>query len=437
MTTKEGRLDSAEAAALIRSRDVLLCGFVSGQPIALLEAIGARADLEDVVLYCGILGRPYELLRNPGMRVVSGFFGPVERMARSAGARVSFLPADFHGLERISLRIKPRVVLAVTTPPDADGWLSFGAHAGASYRAFLEAARDPERLAIAELNSRMPRVEGIGDLGGNRVHLSAVDAWVEHDADLVALPEEEPSADDLAIAAAVCERIEPGATLQFGIGAVPDEIARRLAEGAGGGFGIHTEMIGDGVMRLHEAGKVVNRKPIYEGFTVATFALGSEPLYRWLDGNPLVRMLPVSAVNDPSILRRLPGLVSINGALSIDLDGQVAADSVAGRQYSGVGGHESFVIGASEAPGGRSFLCLKSTARVGGQRVSTIVPTFPPGTCVTTARHHVQHVVTEQGVADLSMLGDTERPAALIRLAHPDFRGDLEKAWREGQRGAR
>jgi acyl-CoA hydrolase len=129
--------------------------------------------------------------------------------------------------------------------------------------------------------------------------------------------------------------------------------------------------------------------------------------------------------------------VSINGALSIDLDGQVAADSVAGRQYSGVGGHEAFVIGASEAPDGRSFLCLKSTARVGGQRVSTIVPAFAPGTRVTTARHHVQHVVTEQGVADLSMLGDTERPAALIRLAHTDFRGDLEKAWGEGQRGSR
>jgi acyl-CoA hydrolase len=189
-------------------------------------------------------------------------------------------------------------------------------------------------------------------------------------------------------------------------------------------------------MRLRESGKVVNRKPIYEGFTVATFALGSERLYRWLDGNPLVRMLPVSAVNDPSILRRIPGLVSINGALSIDLDGQVAADSVAGRQYSGVGGHESFVIGASEAPGGRSFLCLKSTARVGGRRVSTIVAAFAPGTRVTTARHHVQHVVTEQGMVDLSVLGDTARPAALLRLAHPDFRDDLEKTWREGQRRA-
>jgi acyl-CoA hydrolase len=183
--------------------------------------------------------------------------------------------------------------------------------------------------------------------------------------------------------------------LQFGIGAVPDEIARLLAAGTKGGFGIHTEMISDGVMKLHEAGKVVNRKPVYVGVSVATFALGSEPLYRWLDGNELVRMLPVSAVNDPAIISALPRFASVNGALAIDLDGQVAADSIAGHQYSGVGGHETFVVGASQAAAGQSFVCLKSTAKVGGQIVSTITPAFSPGTHVTTARHHVQHVVTE------------------------------------------
>jgi len=139
-------------------------------------------------------------------------------------------------------------------------------------------------------------------------------------------------------------------------------------------------MISDGVMRLHEAGKVTNRKPLYDGFTVATFALGSQRLYRWLDGNPSVRMLPVTDVNGPSVLCRLPRLTSVNGALSIDLAGQVAADAIGGRQYSGAGGHESFVSGAVAAPEGRSFLCLKSTAKVGGTRVSTIVPAFAGGT---------------------------------------------------------
>jgi acyl-CoA hydrolase len=216
--------------------------------------------------------------------------------------------------------------------------------------------------------------------------------------------------------------------LQFGIGAIPNEIANRLAEGARGGFGIHTEMVSDGVMRLHEAGKVANRKPVHPGLSIATFALGTGALYRWLDGNASVRMLPVSAVNDPGLLRTIPGLASINGALSIDLSGQVAADHVGGRQYSGVGGHEAFVIGASEAPGGRSFLCLESTATVDGRRISTIVPALSDGARVTTARHHVQWVVTEHGAADLSTLADEARARALISLADPEFREELEAA---------
>jgi len=419
------KLDLEEAAKLVHPRDSLVCGFVAGQPAGFLEALGARTDLVDVVLNTGLLARPYALLSNPGVRVVSGFFGPIERMARAAGARISYLPADFDGLERLALRLRPRVALAVTSPPDRDGWLSFGIQAGASFRPFLEAARDPERLAIAEVNARMPRVDGFPEHGRNRIHISDVDAWVENEAELTALPAAPSSEEDLAIARRVCDHIESGAILQFGIGAIPDEIGRILAAGTLGDFGIHTEMISDGVMRLHEAGKVTNRKPLYDGFTVATFALGSKKLYDWLGDNPGVRMLPVGEVNGASVLCRLPGLTSINGALSIDLAGQVAADCVGARQYSGTGGHESFVSGARAAPGGRSFLCLKSTAKVAGTRVSTLVPAFSEGTRVTTPRHHVQYVVTEHGAVDLSVLGDDERPAALIELAHPDFRDSL------------
>src|SRR5438874_9783893 len=200
MKPKSQKLDLEAAARLVRPRDSLLCGFVAGQPVGFLEALGARTDLEDVVLYTGLLTQPCALLQNPGVRVVSGFFGPIERMARAAGARVSYLPADFGGLERRALRMKPRVALAVTSPPDRDGWLSFGVQAGASYRPFLDAARDPERVAIAEVNPRMPRIDGIAELGGNRVHISEVDAWVEYENELVTLPQEEPSTEDLAIA---------------------------------------------------------------------------------------------------------------------------------------------------------------------------------------------------------------------------------------------
>jgi acyl-CoA hydrolase len=426
--TKGRRLSLADAAALIRPRDTLVCGFVAGQPVGFLEALGARRDLVDVVLYTGLLLQPYTLLQNPGVRVVSGFFGPIERMARAAGARVSYLPRDFNGLERLASDVVPRVVLAVTTPPDADGYLSFGVHAGATYRPFLAAARDPERLTIAEINRHMPRTAGIPELGGNRVHVSEVDVLVEHDAELVAASAPPPSAVDLAIAREVAQRIPPGAILQFGIGAIPNAIAGMLAGEPAGGFGIHTEMISDGVMQLHQAGKVANRKPLYDGVTVATFALGSRALYDWLDGNPTVRILPVTAVNGPGVLAGLPKLTSVNGALAIDLAGQVAADTIAGRQYSGTGGHESFVTGAGDAPEGRSFLCLRSTATVGGKPISTIVDALAPGTCVTTPRHHVQWVVTEHGAVDLSVLDDEERPRALVELADPQFRDALRHA---------
>jgi acyl-CoA hydrolase len=268
------RLAIGEAVALIQPRDTVLCGFAAGQPVGLLEALGARRDLEEIVLFTGLLIRPYALLQHPGVRVVSGFFGPIDRAARAAGASIEYLPADFHGLERLALRMRPRVVLAVTTPPDAEGWLSFGVTAGASYRAFVEAARDPARLALAEVNPRVPRIGGIAELGGNRVHVSEIDGWVEHEEDLVALPVPEASPEEIAIAAHVTALIEDGSTLQFGIGAIPDEIARRLATGPLGDFGIHTEMIADGVMHLHQAGKVTNQKGLYDGITVGTFALG-------------------------------------------------------------------------------------------------------------------------------------------------------------------
>jgi acyl-CoA hydrolase len=425
---KGRRLELEEAARLVRPRDTVLCGFAAGQPVGLLDALGARDDLEEVHVYTGLLIRPFGLLWNPGVRLTSGFFGPIERAARAAGLALEYLPADFHGLERLALGMKPRVVLACTSPPDAEGWLTFGVTAGASFRPFLEAAGDPERLALAEVNPRMPRVGGIAELGGNRVHVSEVDGWVECTTDLVVLPAPEPTPEELVIARHVTALVEDGATLQFGIGAIPDEIARLLAEGEQGDFGIHTEMISDGVMHLHRHGKVANLKGLYDGVTVGTFALGSQPLYDWMADNPLVRMLPVSAVNDPALHRRLRRFVSVNAALAVDLTGQVVADHIGGRQYSGVGGHEAFVMGAGEAPGGKSILCLKSTAVVGGQRVSTIVAGLPPGSTVTTPRHHVQWVVTEHGAADLSMLGDRGRAEAMIHLAHPDFRAELRAA---------
>jgi len=419
----------ADAAALVRPRDTVASGFVTGQATGILTALGERTDLEDVTVHVGILARPYGFLQAPGVRVLSGFFGPIERLARQMGGRVEYVAADFHGLEQLLLAARPRVVLAPTSMPDADGWMSFGLYAGASVRAFREAARDPARIAVAEANPRMPRCLGLPEHGDHRIHVGEVDAWVEHDEAPTTLPTAPPSPAEVAIARQVLALIPAGATLQFGIGAIPDEVARLLADGPHGDFGIHTEMFSDGLMALQRAGRVSNaRKGLWDGVGVATFALGSTELYAWLDGNPAVRFLPVSATNDVAAIRRLSRFVSVNGALAVDLHGQVAADHVGARQYSGVGGHETFVMGAREAPGGASILCVQSTATVHGTRVSTIVPHLGDGALATTPRHQVQWVVTEHGARNLFGLGDRERAAALIALAHPDFRDALRAA---------
>ena len=428
MAKKGEELTARQAVELVQPRDTIAFGFAIGQPTGILEALAERGELEHLVVYTGLLSRPYGWLNDPAVHVRSAFYGPIERASERLRGDLQFLAVGFRGLERMALRLRPRVVLARTTPPDSQGWLNFGIHSGATYRAFREAASAPDRLAIAEVNSHMPTVDGLPDLGRNRIHVSEVDAWVRHDEELLTLPSSDPSREERAIAHNVAEHIEDGSSLQFGIGAVPNEIAKILAHGQRGGFGIHTEMINDGVMHLHNAGKIENRKSVYSGFTVATFALGSEELYRWIDSREDVRMLPVGSVNDPAVMRQLHRFVSVNAALSIDLLGQVAADHIGGRQYSGVGGHHAFITGAGEAPEGKSFLCMKSTANIGGQTISTIVPTLPVGSTVTTPRHLIQWVVTEHGSVDISALGHRERAEALIELAAPQFRSELRAA---------
>jgi acyl-CoA hydrolase len=412
----------ADAIGLIQPRDAIAAPIATGQPGAFLQALARRTDYEALTIFTGLLTDPYPVLQQPGVRLISGFFSPVERLLSANGVAVDYLPADFLGWERYALRAKPRVVASALAPMDEAGYLSFGLHAGATFNAFLEAARDPARLAIGEVRSSMPRVHGLGAFGGHRIHVSEVDCLVESDQPVFELPDVPASDEDRAIGAHVEALIEDGATLQFGIGGVPNIVASLLADGRKGDFGIHTEMVVDGVMHLHRAGKVTNRKGIYDGFSIGTFAAGSRALYDWMHDNPEVRLLPVAQVNDPAIIRQNRRMTSINGALAIDVAGQVMADSIGPRQYSGVGGHELFVMGAHACPDGRSFICLHATATVRGQVVSTIVPSLTPGTPISTPRQHVQYIVTEYGAADLALLTQRERIDALASIAHPDFR---------------
>jgi acyl-CoA hydrolase len=317
------------------------------------------------------------------------------------------------------------------TPPDRDGFCSLALHAGATVEELLRCGRDPDRLLIVEANPRLPRTLGLPPAHPHALHVREIDVLIHAERDPLALPDAAPDAVERAIAAHAAAFVRDGATLQTGIGGIADAVARTLADGDGGDYGVHSEMFTTGLMKLHRAGKITNRhKGLHDGVSICTFAMGTRELYDWLggEGRELVRFLPVDDVNDPAIIARNRSLVSINGALSVDLVGQVVADQIGGRQYSGIGGHEDFVTGAAFSPGGRSLICLPSQARGPGGAVSRIVPAFPPGACVTTPRHQVDVVITEHGAAELAGLTNDARREALIAIAHPAERAALAAA---------
>jgi acyl-CoA hydrolase len=306
--------------------------------------------------------------------------------------------------------------------------MSLSLHAGASVEALREAGRDPERLLVVEANPNLPRTLGLPPEAPHALHVDEVDVIVEAASPAPVIPEPEATDVERAIAQHARRFIADGATLQTGIGGVPSQVVSLLAAGSGGDYGIHSEMFTTGLMRLHRAGKVTNRKGFCDGVSICTFAAGSQELYDWLDGNPDVRFLPVDRVNDPSLIARNRRMISLNGALAVDLLGQVAADTIGARQYSGIGGHEDFVQGPGLVLADRSLICLPSTANAAGRRVSRIVAHFEPGTAVTTPRHQVDVIVTEFGAAELQGRTTAERARALIEIAHPEFRDELRKA---------
>jgi acyl-CoA hydrolase len=336
------------------------------------------------------------------------------------------VPGGFRQFAPILRRFSPRVMTAQAAPPDGDGRVNLSLHLGATYDELVLAGRDPDRLLVVEVNPNLPRTCSLEPTFTNTLPVDLIDVLVEADGAPYALPPSPPDDIDRAIADQARSFIVDGATLQVGIGAVPDMVASQLAAGAGGSYGIHSEMFTDGLMQLHEAGKVTNdRKTIYEGVSVTTFALGSTELYRWLDANRQVAFLPVEVVNDPTVIARNHAFVSVNGALSVDLYGQVVADCIDGKQISGVGGHEDFVAGAEMRIDDHSLICLRSTAVTDGVVRSRIVPLLPEGSVVSTPRHHTGVVITEYGAADLSGLTVRERATALAGIAHPDFRPQL------------
>jgi acyl-CoA hydrolase len=423
------RSTAAEAAALFRTRDTFGMPLGPGQPASLLHALGERDDWEHLDVFGALLLDLYPLFTKPGVRYVSGFFGPAERLLIDSGARIEFVPADFRRFVTIAEQFAPRIVATCATTPDADGWMSLALHAGATVHEIERASIDPHRVLIVEANPHLPRTFGIPPDHPHRIHIDAVDVLIDGDRPPFAL-EDEPATDvERAIARHATSLVHDGCTLQTGIGAIPSTIVSMLADGDGGDYGIHSEMFTTGLMQLQRSGKVTNaRKGIFEGFSVCTFALGTTELYEWLDGNELVRFAPVDVVNAPHLVGANRDIVSLNGAIAVDLYGQVVADRVRGRQFSGIGGHEDFVAVSGLQLEDRSLVCLPSTAGRADARTSRIVASVPTGTTVTTPRHQVDVVITEHGIAELRGRTMRERADALVAIAHPDFRDELAAA---------
>ena len=425
-------LTAEQAAALLKTADTLGIPLGPGQPPAFLRALGQREDWTDLRVYGALLAVLTELFTRPGVRYLSGFFGPLERALRGAGADIQFTPADFRRFGPLLERQAPRVMATVAAPPDADGWCSLSLHAGGTIGELRRAGADPNRVLVVEVSDSYPRTFGLGE-HRHALHVDEIDVLVASTDVPLALPggDAAPTDVDREIARHAVAYIPSGATLQTGIGSIPNQIATLLADGDGGDYGLHSEMFTDGCMKLHRAGKISNaRKGQYSRVSVTTFAFGSADLYAWLDDNPDVAFLPVEIVNSPEVIGANDDMVSINGALAIDAHGQVVADTIAGDQFSGIGGAEDFVAGAGLELSDRSLICLPSTFSKDGVLQSRIVPSFGPGAVITTPRHQVDVIVTEYGVAELEGKTVRERGEALAAIAHPQFRDEILAAAR-------
>ena len=430
-------LTAEQAAALLKTDDTLGMPLGPGQPPAFMRALGEREDWTDLRVYGALLAVGTELFSRAGVHYRSGFFGPLERALLGAGANIEFAPADFRRFGPLLEQQRPRVMTTVATPPDADGWCSLSLHAGGTVGELHHAGADPDRLLVVEVSDAYPRTYGLGE-HRHALHVGEIDIMVRSTDAPLALPgaDAAPTDVDKAIARHAVAFVSSGATLQTGIGSIPSQIATLLAEGDGGDYGLHSEMFTDGCMRLHRAGKVSNAgKGQYDGVSVTTFAFGSAELYSWLDGNDAVAFLPVEIVNAPEVIAANNDMVTINGALAVDIHGQVVADTISGGQFSGIGGAEDFVAGAGLELSDRSLICLPSTFEKDDGLQSRIVPWFGPGAVITTPRHQVDVIVTEYGVAELEGKTVQERGEALAAIAHPQFRDELVAAAERASKG--
>jgi acyl-CoA hydrolase len=395
----------------------LIVPLANGEPHGLLDAIESAApSLEGVTVHQmhALIDRPYIHGAHQGrLDHVSYFLSHVTRPAFAAGT-IDLIPCHFSEMPALLGRLRgPKLVIAAASMPDRHGYVSLGTNAD------YVAAFVGKVPFFVECNARMPRT-----FGRNQLHLSQLAGWSVTGRPLMEVPPAEPEDLDRAIGLKVAERIPNGATIQTGIGAIPNAVLSSLKDHEN--LGIHTELLSDGAIDLITSGTVNGvRKVRRPGKVVATFALGTQVLYDFINENPVIEFLPVDWVNDSRLIGADPCFVSINATTEVDLMGQCASETIGGRYWSGSGGQADFARGAMYSERGKGFIVLHSTAAHG--TISRIVSRLSPGSVVTTIKNTVDHVVTEHGVAELRDKSLRQRAKALIAIAAPQFRDQLTR----------
>lgn len=419
MTPYNKKNTPSEAVKAIKPGDRVYIQGAGATPSALVQAMVDRApELDDITIYHLHTEDKAEYLKpeyEKKFHLYSMFLAPNSRQAVYEG-RADFIPVFLSEIPILFRRKKLNldVALIQVSPPDKHGYCSLGISVEA-----CNAAIEVADHVIAQINPRMPRTHGDG-----LIHMSKIHSYCYHESELPEMPPQELSEVQLAIGRNIASLVEDRATLQLGIGAIPEAALKFLKTHKD--LGLHTEMFSDGVLPLVESGVINGKfKKKHPGLLVTGFMLGSRKLYDFADDNPLVRVMDSQYVNSPAIIQANPKVTSINSAVEIDLTGQVCADSIGTRMISGVGGQMDFLRAASLSEGGKPIIAMPSTTKNGE---SKLVPVLREGAGVVTTRAHVHYVVTEYGVANLYGKSLKQRARLLINISHPDHREDLEKA---------
>lgn len=414
-------ISMAEAVAMVKSHEVIGMSIAGGEPSGLLTELATQKDrLEDVTLMTCLPMRAYDIFAKQEM--VGHFFNDnwfysaIDRKVHPWGG-VSYSPNNLHRAaedKMIALDNHINVFWGTATPPNEDGTMSMSL--GLVVEKELMQAAD---LVIFEVNENLPYT-----YGDTEISVDDVDYLVENHVPLVQSPPIEPSEIEKAIGGFIAPFVEDESTLQLGIGGIPNAIAAYLKDRKN--LGVHTELLVDGMVDLYEAGVVTNaKKTLHPGKFVATFALGTQKLYDFMDHNKDVMIKRGRYVNDPYVIAQNKKMVSVNSAIQVDIYGQVCAQSLGTRHFSGTGGQLDTHRGAQLSEGGKGIITLRSTAKRG--TISTIVPTLTPGSEVTVPSQDVDTIVTEYGVAELRGRNLKQRMKALVEIAHPDFREWIEE----------